>query len=183
MSTEADFSLRGTDRNFVTGREVKFNENEIIVSKTDTRGIMVYVNDVFLKISGYTEDEMLGKPHSAIRHPHMPKCVFKVLWDAIKSGNEVFAYVQNRCKNGDHYWVLAHVTPTLNDKGEVIGYHSSRRVPKREALAKVEPLYKELLDIEKKQGGSKNGMEASYAYLMDMIKSKGISYDNFILSL
>lgn len=138
MSTEADFPRAGLTE-LVTGREVKFNENEIIVSKTDTRGIMVYVNDVFLKISGYTEDEMLGKPHSAIRHPHMPKCVFKVLWDAIKSGNEVFAYVQNCCKNGDHYWVLAHVTPTLNDKGEVIGYHSSRRVPKREALAKVEP--------------------------------------------
>ena len=85
-------------------------------------------------IAGYTEQEVLGKPHSLIRHPHMPRCVFKLLWDTIAGGDEIFAYVVNRCKNGDHYWVLAHVTPSRNTNGDIIGYHSNRRVPDRKIV-------------------------------------------------
>ncbi len=94
-----------------TNREVFFGENEIIVSKTDTTGRITYANDVFLAISGYTETETLAQPHSFIRHPDMPRCVYRLLWEAIQSKNEIFAYVKNMTKTGDHYWALAHVTP------------------------------------------------------------------------
>lgn len=87
----------------VTGKEVFFKPEEIIVSKTDLKGRITYANRVFLDISGFTEAELLGKPHSILRHPEMPRCVFKLLWDTIQNGSEIFAYVINRCKNGDHY--------------------------------------------------------------------------------
>ena len=95
----------------VTGTERFFDDDKIIVSKTDLKGKLAYCNKLFLDIAGYTEKECLGQPHSMIRHPDMPRCVFALMWDAIQSGNEIFAYVINRAKNGDHYWVNAHVTP------------------------------------------------------------------------
>jgi PAS domain S-box-containing protein len=93
--------------------------------------VITYANETFLKIAGYTEDEILGQPHNIIRHPDMPRCVFKLLWDTLEMKHEIFAYVKNMAKNGDFYWVFAHVTPTFNEHGTVIGYHSNRRVPER----------------------------------------------------
>jgi PAS domain S-box-containing protein len=173
---------RDANRLSLTGQELTFREDQIIVSKTDPRGVLTYVNKLFLDISGYTEAEMLGRPHNVIRHPHMPRCVFKLMWDTLKTRQEIFAYVVNRCKNGDHYWVLAHVTPTLAPGGEIIGYHSSRRAPKRQALNIIEPLYRELLSIEQTQG-SRAGMEAAFAHLLAQAKQHGQQYDQFILSL
>jgi PAS domain S-box-containing protein len=83
-----------------------FREDEIIVSKTDLKGLITYANKTFLDISGFTEEELLGQPHNIIRHPDMPQCVFKLLWKTVAKGDEIFAYVKNMCKNGDHYWVF-----------------------------------------------------------------------------
>lgn len=165
----------------LTGKERFLAENDIIVSKTDPKGIITYVNDIFQDISDYTEREMLGQQHSVIRHPHMPRIVFKVLWDTIKSGNEVFAYVMNRCKNGDHYWVLAHVTPSYTLQGELVGYHSNRRAPKKAALAVIQPLYRSLAELEAQD--RKAGLEASAAALDDLLRSKKLSYEEFVFSL
>lgn len=173
-----------TEEPFFSGREVTFAETEIIVSKTDPRGIITYVNDVFMEISGYREEELIGKPHALIRHPLMPRCVFKLLWDTVKSGQEIFAYVVNRCKNGDYYWVLAHVTPTIGANGEVIGYHSNRRAPTAAALAAIKPLYAQLVAEEDRLGrvGS-SAVQASSQALSNLLASKGVSYDKFVLSL
>jgi PAS domain S-box-containing protein len=86
-----------------TGRESPFNDEEIIVSKTDQHGRITYANDVFARVSGYELVELLGKPHSIIRHPAMPRCVFKLVWDTLKAGDEIFGYVLNLARNGDHY--------------------------------------------------------------------------------
>ena len=120
-----------SDERRLTGSERFIGENDIIVSKTDLKGRITYCNKVFLDIAGYTERECLGQPHSMIRHPDMPRCIFKVLWDTIQSGQEIFAYVVNRAANGDHYWVYAHVTPSIGEGGTIVGYHSNRRVPDR----------------------------------------------------
>ncbi|WP_237051414.1 PAS domain-containing protein [Magnetospirillum sp. ME-1] len=109
------------DRKTPSGRERTFAHDELIVSKTDPKGRLTYVNDVFLTVSGYTESEVMGKPHSVIRHPEMPRCVFKLLWDTIADGREIFAYVNNMAKNGDNYWVFAHVTPNFDAAGQIIG--------------------------------------------------------------
>lgn len=167
----------------LTGIARTFTDDEIIVSKTDPRGMITYANEVFMRISGYSEDELIEKPHSYIRHPHMPRSIFKLLWDRIKSGEEIFAYVVNRCKNGDHYWVLAHVTPAYNGQGTLLGYHSSRRKPRADALQKIEVLYNRILDAENKASSTRAGIEAGTDILMNEIKKAGVSYDQFILSL
>ncbi|MEZ5980368.1 MAG: methyl-accepting chemotaxis protein [Planctomycetota bacterium] len=143
-----------------TGVERRFDENEIIVSKTDTRGVVTYANRVFLRVSGYTESEILGRPHNLIRHPDMPRCVFKFLWNELQARNEVFAYVVNQARNGDHYWVLAHVTPTFDESGDVVGYHSNRRVPSRSAVkAALRPL-RCSCDEERKLGDGREALAA-----------------------
>jgi len=166
-----------------SGKETFFGDEDIIVSKTDLKGVITYANDVFLKVAGYTEDELLGQPHNIIRHPDMPRCVFKLLWDTISKGQEIFAYVVNMAKNGDHYWVFAHVTPSFDNQGNIIGYHSSRRVPYPDALEKVIPLYRELLAIENSHSDPRKGMEASFAKVVELLTNAGVDYSQFVFSL
>lgn len=169
---------------YLTGNERTFGENELIVSKTDLTGRITYANDVFLRIAGYTEAEILGQPHSVIRHPDMPRCVFKLLWDVIADGGEIFAYVINRAKNGDHYWVLAHVTPSFDTSGKIIGYHSNRRVPDMEIVHNtIVPLYKALKDEEDSHANRKDGMMAAFDTMVGLLAEKGVEYDEFIATL
>ena len=166
-----------------TARERSFSEHEIIVSKTDLKGRMTYVNDVFCKVGLYDEEELLGQPHSIVRHPDMPRCIFALLWERIQSGREIFAYVKNMAKNGDHYWVLAHVTPSYDGNGQIDGYHSNRRVPDRAALAVIEPLYRDLLAIEQAAPDRKTGLASSLEQVAALLDDKGMTYDEFIFSL
>ena len=167
-----------------SGVEQFFKEDEVIVSKTDLKGRITYTNRVFMDISGFTEPELLGQPHSMIRHPDMPRCIFKFLWDTIESKKEIFAYVINMCKNGDHYWVLAHVTPSFDQNENIVGYHSNRRVPDREILSStIRPLYDMLLKEEGRHANKKDGMNRSYEMLQNVIQEKGIGYDELIFAL
>jgi len=167
----------------LTGVERFFDADEVIVSKTDLKGRITYANRVFQRVAGYGEAELMGAPHSIVRHPAMPRCVFKLLWDTLEAKQEIFAYVINRARNGDHYWVFAHVTPSFDAGGRVIGYHSSRRVPDRSAVDKVVPLYRTLLDIENSHADRKQGMAASFATVVGLLTEKGIGYDEFVFSL
>lgn len=166
-----------------TGAERFFGEEEIIVSKTNLKGIITYANQVFLKISGYSEEELLGQNHNIIRHPSMPRCVFKLLWDTLEAKREVFAYVVNMSKGGDHYWVHAHVTPTFGADGRVLGYHSNRRVPERDAVAAATDLYAALLAEEQKYPDWREGMTAGGRMLGGLLASKNMEYDEFFFSL
>lgn len=170
-----------------TGIESPFHESEIIVSKTDLRGHITYANDVFQRVSKYSHSELHGSPHSLIRHPAMPRVVFQMLWEELHAGREIFAYVLNLCRDGDHYWVFAHITPSKDDHGNIVGYHSSRRAVKRKALATIEPLYNQLAAIEQKTekaGGLKaDAIKASRLFLSETLNSKRITYDQFVWSL
>lgn len=166
-----------------TGRESLFRDNEIIVSKTDLKGRITYANDVFLRVSGYEAQDLIGQPHSIIRHPDMPRAIFKLLWETIEAKGEIFAYVLNLAKNGDHYWVLAHVTPSFDPNGNVIGYHSNRRKPDAEKVAKIIPIYQALLAEEKRVASRKDGMNSAYDHLVGDLRKKGVAYDEFVLTL
>ena len=107
----------------------------------------------------------------------MPKVIFKLLWDTLKAGIEINAYVKNLCSDGSYYWVMANVTPSYLN-GKVVGYHSSRRVASQQALSIVEPLYKQLLSAERS-----GGVNASEKILNDLLKEKGMEYDEFILTI
>lgn len=169
---------------YLTGKEVLFGDDEIIVSKTNLKGHITYCNNVFMRVAGYTEKELLGQPHSIIRHPEMPRCVFKLLWDTVESGQEIFAYVINRTKTGDHYWVFAHVTPSRDKNGRVVGYHSNRRVPDRGVLNdKIIPLYESLLAEEQRHSNRKEGMQAAFRTVTELLRESGVEYDEFIARL
>ncbi len=167
----------------LTGIERRFSDNELIVSKTDARGIITYANNLFLRLAGMSQQQALGAPHNCVRHPQMPRSVFKLLWDTVGSGKEIFAYVVNRSMNGDHYWVYAHVTPSFDAQGHVIGYHSNRRNPHRDALAVIEPIYKLLSAEEQKHSSAKDGLAAGTALLHQYLQDKGTDYDRFIHAL
>ena len=172
-----------TDRSNLTGHERSFDSDEFIVSKTDVHGEITYANNVFYRISGYNENEVLGAPHSLVRHPDMPRCVFKLLWDRIQSKKEIFAYVINTAKNGDHYWVLAHVTPSFDQQGQVTGFHSNRRRPEPAQIDTIKTIYSRLLEEETKHADRKLGLESSTALLNSMLSTQGVSYDEFVLSV
>lgn len=165
------------------GVEKFFDEDEIIVSKTDPNGLITYTNDVFIRVSGYTEKELIGSPHSMIRHPDMPRAVFKLLWDTVQQRQELFAYVFNLCRNGEHYWVLAHVTPTIGPSGQIVGFHSSRRVPGRGAVARVKPIYDRLIAEERKHSAKLDGLAASTRLLGEILHDVGMPYDEWIWSI
>jgi PAS domain S-box-containing protein len=167
----------------LTGVERRFQEDELIVSKTDLKGVITYANAVSCRVSGYTEQELVGQPHNIVRHPAMPRCVFQLMWDIIQSGQEMFGYVLNLAKNGDHYWVFAHITPTLDGRGNMLGYHSNRRVPEPRAVARVQEIYGTLLAEERKIAGWREGMAASGELLSKLLGKTGTKYEEWVFSI
>ena len=152
-------------------------------SKTDLKGIITYANQVFIDIAGYNEEELLGQPHNIIRHPDMPGSVFRLLWDTISNGNECFAYVKNMSRNGDHYWVFAHVTPTFDAAGRIVGYHSNRRVPDRSAVDAVDAIYRTVLAEERRYNNRMEAVDAGMRVLTAAVADAGVPYEELVFSL
>jgi len=152
------------------------------LSATDLHGNITYANNVFLKIADYTEEEILGKPHSIVRHPAMPRAVFKLLWDTLRSGKEIFALVQNRAKNEVHYWVMAHATPSFDANGRIAAYHSTRRAPDRSAIDAITPVYTAMLQAEQQVSPSE-AVSAGVQVLNSALAQAHQSYDAFLFSL
>jgi len=170
---------------YLSGREVFLPDDQLIVTKTDLKGRITYANQTFLAFCGYTKKQVLGAPHNIVRHPHMPRCVFKLLWDRLGAGEEVFANVVNLAANGDHYWVFAHVTPSrTSSDGIVVGYHSNRRSVDRNAVEKaIIPLYADLLKEEQSHADPKHGLEASTKMLSDRLARMERTYDEYVFSI
>lgn len=137
------------DNGPVTGKEYVLRDDQTVVSKTDLRGNITYVNRDFVQISGFAEDELIGAPQSVLRHPDMPVEAFADFWETIKAGKAWTGLVKNRCKNGDHYWVEANAAPLI-ENGQIVGYTSVRVKPTREQVAQAEVAYKAIRSGEKK---------------------------------
>ncbi len=165
-----------------TNREHKMAENDFIVSKTDTKGRITYANRIFMKMAQYPEEKLLNVQHNIIRHPDMPRGVFKLLWDTIKQEQEFFGFVKNLSADGSFYWVFANITPDYDSSGKVTGYYSVRRQPSEEAIRAVTPIYQEMLAIEKRSG-AKEGPDKSIAYLVQFLADNKTSYQDLALSL
>ena len=158
--------------------EKTFNSDVLLVTKTDLKGKITYANRGFMDIVDMDEETLVGASHNIIRHPDMPKVIFKLLWSYLQSGQEIHAYVKNICADGSYYWVFANVTPSYDSKSnKIVGYHSARRTPSKEAMQIIQPLYQQLLRAEKS-----GGINASEKIIDDLLKDKGVSYDEFILS-
>ena len=131
-------------RIYVVDREVPFPEGRLIVSSTDTVGIITHANESFVQMSGYSLDELMGEQHYILRHPEMPAVAFKGLWDTISSGQKWHGYVKYLRKDGCYYWVHAAVVPNIRN-GRIVGYTSVRRKPSRSKVAECTELYKTLM--------------------------------------
>lgn len=125
-------------------QEIVLKNDDFLVSQTDEKGIILFANDDFCKIAGYTIDELVGKPHNIVRHPDMPKAAFKDLWETVKNGKVWDGYVKNKTKDGGYYWVYATVYPLKDKVKNETNYMSCRRKPSEQEIQAAEALYKTL---------------------------------------
>jgi len=161
-----------------TNNETVLKDGEFIVSKTDLKSRITYGNEYFISISGWSEEELLGKPHNILRHPDMPQCAFKILYELIEGGEEFFGFVKNLKKDGGYYWVFANITPSFDVNGNIVGYYSVRRKPRDGFKRIIEPLYTSLLELEQK-----DGMNASYQAVQKLLKEKNLTFNELTLGI
>ncbi len=149
--------------------EIILDPKRYIVSETDSKGKITYCNDYFMEVSGYSEEELLGKPHSIIRHPDMPKVVFKLLWETIPTGKNINVVVKNLAKDGRYYWIFTEFDSRRDqDTGEIIGYKAARKTTSRHVIETIAGIYKKVLKVEQEEG-----VEASEKYLNTLLQEKG----------
>ena len=149
--------------------EIKLENKRYLVSETDAKGVITYCNDYFTEISGYSREELIGQQHNIIRHPDMPKVIFKLLWERIESGKNVNAVVKNLAKNGKYYWIFTEFKTRVDlDTNTVIGYNAHRKTISHSAVDVIAPLYATLIDIEQVED-----METAEEYLRGFLQEKG----------
>ncbi|RYJ36871.1 MULTISPECIES: PAS domain-containing protein [Flavobacterium] len=157
-------------------REVDWNKNKVLLSKTDKKGTILYANEDFIDVSGYDEFELVGQPHNIIRHPDMPKVIFKFLWDSIKSSENIHVIIKNMAKTGRYYWVVTDFKIVADTDGEIVGFFCTRKSVPNDIIVKfIEPLYKKLLQIEET-----SGMHASEEYLVGFLEERKKTYMEYI---
>lgn len=162
--------------------ERMMREDDFIVSKTSVKGIITYGNPIFIEFSGYSEAELLGSQHNIIRHPDMPRAAFKLAWDTIQAGREFFGYVKNLAKDGSFYWVFTHIAPDFDRQRQIVGYTSVRRCPQRSAIAKIVPVYQQMLAAEQ-AAGARDAIAAGTQVLVDLLNQTGMGYEELVFSL
>jgi PAS domain S-box-containing protein len=149
--------------------EIQLDPKRYIVSETDEKGRITFCNDYFIEICGYSKEELIGSPHNIIRHPDMPKVVFKLLWETIKQGKNINAVVKNRAKDGRYYWIFTEFESRRDvDTNEIIGYTASRKTISKHIIEVIANLYSKLLLIEETQG-----IEESEKYLIEFLREQG----------
>ena len=162
----------------ITNNEKTLSPDDFIVSKTDTKGKIIYCNEIFTKMAGYPAADLIGANHNIIRHPDMPKLAFTLLWDLIKNKDEFFGFVKNLCSDGGYYWVFAYITADLDRNGNITSYTSVRRKMPQSAIDIITPIYKELLNAERS-----GGVAASKKVLNELLQQHGLGYREFIINL
>lgn len=158
----------------ITNHEVTFDQDTKLVSVTDTNSLITDCNDAFIKVSGYTKEELIGQPHNLVRHPDMPPEAFRIMWSFLKAGKPWMGLVKNRCKNGDYYWVDAYVTP-ITQHGSIVGYESVRTQPRAEDVRRAEKLYAEIR-AGKKVGQSYCASAVNCGFAVSLMVSLGLSF-------
>ena len=163
----------------VIDKEVTWDKTQVIMSKTNAFGIIEYANEVFVDVSGYEDYELMGQPHNIIRHPDMPKVIFKVLWENLKNGKNFHAIVKNLARSGRYYWVITDFEIAKDENGVIVNYFGRRQAVPQEVISlHIEPLYKKLLQIE-----SASGVEFSEKYLIGFLEEKKRTYVEYIKEL
>ena len=161
-----------------TDIQIVVDKKKMIVSKTDTKGKLIYGNEYFCELTGYKESDLIGASHNIIRHPDMPKAVFKLMWQYLNAGRSIMAVVKNMSKNGNYYWVTTDFDVVKDGNGEIKSYIAYRQAAPAHVIEEMEKLYKKLLVIEEV-----HDLKASTAYLTAFLEEKNMNYDQFIANL
>jgi len=128
--------------------EEYFFEGSAIISQTDLKGIITYANRAFSEVSGYSVEELIGKPHNILRHPDMPKVVFEKMWSTIQSGQAWNGLVKNLRKDGRYYWVDTEILPVRDNDGNITGYIAARKAASRKDIQENEETYKRMIETQ-----------------------------------
>ena len=155
--------------------EIKFSKKKFIVSKTDIKGIITFVNKNFCDVSEYSEEELIGSPHNIIRHPDMPRAIFFLVWSSLLRGEPVSGVVKNLAKSGKYYWVIADFDVKKDGNGKIKSLTAFRRAAPQKVINTIEELYDTMLSIEKRRG-----MEGSLAYLEAYLEEHHMTYEEFL---
>jgi PAS domain S-box-containing protein len=155
--------------------EIKFSKKKFIVSKTDIKGIITFVNKNFCDVSEYSEEELIGSPHNIIRHPDMPRAIFFLVWSSLLRGEPVSGVVKNLAKSGKYYWVIADFDVKKDGNGKIKSLTAFRRAAPQKVIDTIEELYDTMLSIEKRRG-----MEGSLAYLEAYLEEHHMTYEEFL---
>jgi PAS domain S-box-containing protein len=158
--------------------EIKLNHKKIIVSKTDKKGNILYVNDYFCEVTGYEPNDVIGLPHNIIRHPDMPRAIFYLMWQRIQNGENLIAVVKNLAKSGKYYWVTTDFETYRDVDGNIDSYIAFRRPASKRAIEGVEDLYSAMLNIERE-----HGLKASLVYLEGFLDERHTNYNDFVSDL
>lgn len=162
-----------------TEKEVQWDKSQTLISKTDKFGNIQYTNQAFESVSGYEASELIQQPHSIIRHPDMPRVIFKILWDNLKIKENFHAIIKNMSKSGDYYWVITNFEIRKDENGIIIGYDSYRKAIPEEIISNyIAPLYQRLLKIEQV-----NGLDVSEKYFKGYLEDRGLTYYEYVANL
>lgn len=165
-------------RPIVLDEEIKFSKKKFIVSKTDVEGNILFVNQNFCDISGYKYEELMGEPHSILRHPDMPQAIFYLIWKSLLAGMEVSAIVKNVAKSGKYYWLIADFSMQRDNYGNLETFTSFKRVAPSYVSENIAVLYDDMLKAERK-----GGMEASLLFLEKFLEEQKMSYNEYLEDL
>ncbi|MEE9350491.1 MAG: PAS domain-containing protein [Flavobacteriaceae bacterium] len=158
-------------------KEVHIAPNKVIMSKTDYKGLLQYANDYFIEICGYSNEELIGKAHNIIRHPDMPKVIFKTLWNKLHKGKNLYAIVKNKTKDGNYYWVVTKFETTFDKEGNIISHYARRKAVPTKVREIAESIYKTILEIEK------HDVNVAEQTFHEILKNYNLTYDDFFLEI
>ena len=158
--------------------EIKCATQQVIVSRTNTEGDIVYCNPTFLEVNGFKSSEIINQPHSIVRHPDMPKTIFRVIWSIIGQGMPIQAVIKNQTNNGDYYWTLMTIKPQKDRDDKIISYVAYGKQAPDAVVKKIEPLYKIISEIEHELN-----IESALEYLESYLKEEGMNYAQYMQHL
>ena len=165
-------------RPIVLDEEVEFSKKKFIVSKTDAKGKIIFVNKNFCDVSGYTAAELIGVKQSALSHPDMPRAIFYMIWKSLQSGMEISAVTKNLSKSGKYYWLITDLLVDKDVKGDLKTFSSFNRIAPDHVCEVIEGLYKEMNLAEKREG-----IKGSLRYLETFLEQREMSYNEFLEDL
>jgi len=155
--------------------EVKCATQQVMVSRTDTEGNIVYCNPTFLEVNGFRGSEIIHQPHSIVRHPDMPKTIFHIIWSIISQGMPIQAVLKNQTNNGEYYWTLMTIKPQKDRDNKVISYVAYGKQAPDSVIRTIQELYRLLYDVEKD-----HGIDAALEYLESYLDEQGMTYSEYM---